>query len=310
MPDGSQRLASKGRWLAFFAVAALAAGPAFLGCDTVPVIPREVALSGKIPSQQSLVYGRVLVEGWPKTLLENSNVTVEFQNLTTGETSSCLLDKDGAFFSPVLPGRYAVTRIWSGLQSVEPGKNATPILFAAPPGALVYLGTLFIRLPSPATDARGEIGIRDEFAAATRTLREHYPVVVQGSPPLKGLMVGVPEKNMSGILVDVVLSHRLAALMLLNKNSPYTILTRETARAFGVRPDKQPAGMNLQSYGGAILSPPMRLKSIRIGNFELENVEVVIDVDGYFPIGLLGKSVLSHFKVTVDPKKREAKFER
>ncbi len=308
LPDASRTRALKGRPLAFFAAMALAAGPALLGCDTLPAIPREVALTGKIPSQRCIVYGRVLVEGWPKTLLESSNVSVEFQNLTTREKSSYLLDKDGAFSLPVLPGRYAVTGIWSGLQSVEPGKNATPILFAAPPGVLVYLGTLLILLPS--RDARGQIVIRDEFPAATRTLEERYPALFQGSPPLKGLLVAVPEKNMAGILVDVVLSRRLAALMLLDSDSPYTILTRETARAFGVRPDKQPVGMNLQTYGGAILSLPMRLKSIRLGDFELQNVEVVVDVDGYFPIGILGKSILGHFKVTVDPKRKEAKFER
>ncbi len=304
------RKAMKGKLLALLAVIAPLLGQAIYGCNTIPVIPKEVALSGKIPPQQSLAYGRVLVEGWPKTIFESSKIQVEFQNQATNEKASYTLEKGGELSVLLSAGRYAVTSVWSGFQSVEPGKSATPILFAVPPGALVYVGTLLIRLPSVTTDARGEIVVRDEFAADTRSLREHYPVLLQHLAPLKGLMVAVPAKSIDAILVDVILDRRLVALMLLDNGAPYTILTRETAREFGVRVDKQLPGMNLQTYGGAILSPLMRLKSIRVGNFELRDVEVVVDVDGYFPMGVLGKSVLRYFKVTVDQKKREAKFER
>lgn len=298
------------RRLLLIAVIALALGQSISGCDPIAVIPKEVALSGNIPPQQSVVYGQISIEGLPKTLLDSSKVRLEFQNLTTNERSGYSLEKEGIFTLPLLPGRYAVTSVWSGFQTIEPGKGATPVLFAVPPGTLVYIGTLLIRVPSAATDGRGEIVIRDEFGAATLALSERYAPLIKNNPPLKGLMITVPAKAMDGILVDVVLSRRLVALMLLDNDSPNTILTRDAAKEFGVQVDKQSAGTNLQTYRGAILSPLMRLKSIRLGALELPDVEVVVDVDGYFPIGILGKSVLRQLKFTVDQNKKQVQFSR
>jgi predicted aspartyl protease len=62
--------------------------------------------------------------------------------------------------------------------------------------------------------------------------------------------------------------------------------------------------------GGKILSPMTALKSIQVGTAEASDVAVAIDAEGHLPVGLLGKTFMRHFKVTVDQAQGQVKFER
>ncbi len=303
------RAVRRGRLLLLALVAAVL-GQSTLACDSLTVIPKDVALSGKVPPQQVLAYGQIMIEGLPQTILNDSKIRLELENLTTHEKSGYTIEKDGVFTLPLSPGHYAMTSVWAAFRTIEPSKEATPLIFAVPPGSVVYLGTLLIRLPSVTADERGDIIVRDDFDTATRALAKRYAALVKNTPPLRGLMTSVPAKTLDGILVDAILGRRLVALMLFDNDSPYTVLTRAAAKEFGVEANAQSAGTTLVTYRGAILSAPMRLKSLGLGNVELQGVEVMVDVDGYFPVGILGKNVLRQLKFTVDPKTKQVQFSR
>jgi hypothetical protein len=142
----------------------------------------ESLLSGGIPNNSGLLFGRIKLEGgWP-SLSSDSKLSMDLHNVTTGQKFTHRIDHEGNFFLLLPPGQYDFTRVWAGRFSFffrrpsEPPRGDFPV----PLGCAVYLGSLYLRCPP-----RGQIGpihLSDEFEKAQDLLEARYPVLLKEKP--------------------------------------------------------------------------------------------------------------------------------
>ena len=85
---------------------------------------------------------------------------------------------------------------------------------------------------------------------------------------------------------------------------------KPTALSLGVDDWQSLDWMTFSTSGGQVRSPVIELDSIRVGQHELEDVEVAIDVDEHLPFGLLGMNFLQHFRVVVDHQNQQIQLLR
>jgi clan AA aspartic protease (TIGR02281 family) len=113
-----------------------------------------------------------------------------------------------------------------------------------------------------------------------------------------------------GVMVDAVLNRRLTVPLTLDTGAELTVLTKQAAEELGIPSLDQLPIRQFGTAGGMVNGPITSLRSLRVGTAEARDVIVGIDMDGRMPVGLLGKSFLRHFKVTVDQQRGQATFER
>jgi clan AA aspartic protease (TIGR02281 family) len=98
---------------------------------------------------------------------------------------------------------------------------------------------------------------------------------------------------------EVLLNGRVKRQFIVDTGASFGLIDWETARELGITIDENTPFIPSGTVSGVILSPLVTLKSVQVGNAELENVEVSIhDMPGGG--GLLGNSFLSRFKVVID----------
>jgi clan AA aspartic protease (TIGR02281 family) len=119
-----------------------------------------------------------------------------------------------------------------------------------------------------------------------------------------------PGERAPAIIVKALVNQRVTIPLLLDTGATYTVLTRQTAQALGITDLARLPTQRFLTGNGPILWPVTTLQSVRIGTAEARAVEVAIDVEGHLPLGLLGRSFLHHFKVTVDHAQGQVTFER
>jgi len=113
-----------------------------------------------------------------------------------------------------------------------------------------------------------------------------------------------------GVMVDAVLNRRLTVPLTLDTGAELTVLTKQAAEELGIPSLDQLPIRQFGTAGGMVNGPIASLRSLRVGTAEARDVIVGIDMDGRMPVGLLGKSFLRHFKVTVDQPQGQVTFER
>jgi clan AA aspartic protease (TIGR02281 family) len=113
-----------------------------------------------------------------------------------------------------------------------------------------------------------------------------------------------------GVAVDAVLNRRLTVPLMLDTGAELTLLTKQTAEELGILSLDQLPKRQFDTTGGMVNCPITSLRSVRVGTAEARDVIVGIDMDGRMPVGLLGRSFLRHFKVTVDQEHGRVTFER
>jgi len=99
---------------------------------------------------------------------------------------------------------------------------------------------------------------------------------------------------------EVILNERITQHFIVDTGASFTVISREAARELGVTIDENTPFIPIATASSVILNPLVKLRSIRVGEAEVENVDVLVhDLPGG-SAGLLGNSFLSKFKVVLD----------
>lgn len=145
----------------------------------------DAYLKQGLPLNMGLAYGRIVVRGWRANATADYTTSVEFRSRTSGQTFTHRLNATGEFHWVLRTGGYEITDVLSGLQRVSREGQSRGIYFDIPPGRAVYLGELYVQLPSE--HAQGRVHLVDDFNAATNYLRHRYPSLRLEVPPQKQL---------------------------------------------------------------------------------------------------------------------------
>lgn len=263
--------------------------------------------TGGVPGQSGVVFGRIQHEaGAFGQRMSIGSARIEWRHELTGEQFSQAPAEDGRFRWNLPVGRYEITRL-----EIGPGTLDFPegqgIKFRVLPRKTVYLGSLTF-LP-PAFHRAGGLDIVDEYDMETRQLAEAYPVL-EKKPPLKGLMFRLPPEDAGSMFVEAIVNNQVLVPFLLDTGASHTIITRATALSLGLDDWESWPWKEFNTSGGLIKSPIIEVDSIRVGQNEVEDVDVAIDVDDNLPFGLLGMNFLRHFRVVVDHQRQEVQLLR
>ena len=98
---------------------------------------------------------------------------------------------------------------------------------------------------------------------------------------------------------EVLLNGRVKRQFMVDTGASSCLIDWETAKDLEITIDESTPFMPVSTASGIILNPYVMLKSVRVGDAELENVEVSIhDMPGGG--GLLGNSFLNRFRMVID----------
>jgi clan AA aspartic protease (TIGR02281 family) len=100
-------------------------------------------------------------------------------------------------------------------------------------------------------------------------------------------------------MAEVLLNGSVKRQFIVDTGASFSLIDSETAREIGITIDDNTPFIPASTVSGVILTPLVILKSMRVGDAELENVEVSIH-DMPSKGGLLGNSFLNRFKVVID----------
>jgi len=167
-------------------------------------------------------------------------------------------------------------------------------------------------------DEKGTIHFADDLS----NIPENYRTGVEEMPPPKELPAsGMREKPTSPsvpkpprveavevnllrrhelLLVEVVLNNRVARNFIVDSGASFTLISRQTAKELGLTIDEETPIIPVSTVNDVILTPLVTLKSLRVGNAEVENVEALVHTMPSDKDGLLGNSFLNKFKVVLD----------
>ncbi len=102
------------------------------------------------------------------------------------------------------------------------------------------------------------------------------------------------------LLAEVVLNGRLKQYFIVDTGASFTLINKATARELGITVDETTPVIPIFTASSLIFTPMVTLSSIRVGEAEVENVDVLIYNMPSDSAGLLGNSFLNKFKVVID----------
>jgi len=135
-------------------------------------------------------------------------------------------------------------------------------------------------------------------------LTPQTPAKPKPPPPLKssepeGIAVDLFRKH-ELLLAEVILNGRLKQYFIVDTGASFTLINRPTARELGITIDENTPFIPIFTASSLIFTPLVTLQSIRVGEAEVENVDVLIHDMPSDSAGLLGNSFLNKFKVMLD----------
>jgi len=102
------------------------------------------------------------------------------------------------------------------------------------------------------------------------------------------------------LLAEVILNGRLKQYFIVDTGASFTLINRPIARELGITVDETTPVIPIFTASSLIFTPLVTLSSIRVGEAEVENVDVLIYNMPSDSAGLLGNSFLNKFKVVID----------
>lgn len=99
---------------------------------------------------------------------------------------------------------------------------------------------------------------------------------------------------------EVVLNESLRQHFIVDTGASFTVIRREAAKELGIPIDESTPFIPITTASSVIFNPLVTLRSIRVGEAQVENVDVLVHNLPGNSAGLLGNSFLSKFKVVLD----------
>jgi clan AA aspartic protease (TIGR02281 family) len=99
---------------------------------------------------------------------------------------------------------------------------------------------------------------------------------------------------------EVLLNESLRQHFVVDTGASFTVISQEAAKELGITIDGNTPIIPTTTASSVILNPLVTLRSIRVGEAEVENVDVLVHNLPGHSAGLLGNSFLSKFKVVLD----------
>lgn len=100
-------------------------------------------------------------------------------------------------------------------------------------------------------------------------------------------------------LAEVVLNGNVKQYFVVDTGASFTLISRQIANELSIPINEETPFIRVGSVTDVILTPLVSLRSVRVGNAEVENVEALVyNMPTYQ--GLLGNSFLNKFKVVID----------
>jgi len=102
------------------------------------------------------------------------------------------------------------------------------------------------------------------------------------------------------LFAEVVLNGTVKRYFIVDTGASFTLINKATAQELGISEDENTPYIRAASVSGIISAPLVTLRSVRVGDAEVENVETLV-----YPMmaggdGLLGNSFLNKFRVSID----------
>ena len=168
------------------------------------------------------------------------------------------------------------------------------------------------------TDEKGAVHFTDDLSTIPEKYREGAetrkpPQETSIPKPQENSEPSLPEKisEPEGMTVDLVQSGQLSVTeVLLNERvrqyfvvdtgASFTVISREAAKELGITIDENTPFIPIATASSVIFSPLVTLGSIRVGEAQVENVDVLVHNLPGRSAGLLGNSFLNKFRVVLD----------
>ena len=99
---------------------------------------------------------------------------------------------------------------------------------------------------------------------------------------------------------EVVLNERIKQHFMVDTGASFTVISREAAKELGITIDENTPFIPVATASSIIFNPLVTLRSVRVGEAQVENVDTMVHNLPGDSAGLLGNSFLSKFKVVLD----------
>lgn len=137
-----------------------------------------------------------------------------------------------------------------------------------------------------------------EISAPERKATPSASPVPKASEP-EGVEVNLLRRH-ELLLAEVLLNSRVRQYFIVDTGASFTLINWQTAKDLDLIVNESTPFIPIFTASQLILTPLVTLKSIRVGNAEVENVDVLIHNLPTNSAGLLGNSFLNKFRVTLD----------
>ena len=118
-------------------------------------------------------------------------------------------------------------------------------------------------------------------------------------PESEGVDVGLSRKGEIWF-AEVTLNGKVRQDFVVDTGASFTLINQQTARDLSLTLDENTPSIPIYTASGSILCPLVTLKSVRVGDAEVENVDALIHNLPSNAAGLLGNSFLNKFRVVLD----------
>jgi clan AA aspartic protease (TIGR02281 family) len=125
------------------------------------------------------------------------------------------------------------------------------------------------------------------------------PQPVTPVPEPKGFEIALSRRNQVNY-VEGLLNRRVKCNFVVDTGASFTLIGRGTARDLGITIDEYTPFIPIATASDIILTPLVTLKSVLVGQAEVEDVEALIYNMPAEKEGLLGNSFLGKFRVDLD----------
>lgn len=129
--------------------------------------------------------------------------------------------------------------------------------------------------------------------------RKAEPSLPEKTSEPEGITVDLAQKGDVSV-TEVVLNERIEQHFVVDTGSSFTVISRQAARELGITIDESTPLIPIATASSVVINPLVTLRSIRVGEAKVENVDVLVHNLPGGPAGLLGNSFLNKFKVVLD----------